>query len=132
MAKAALSAVDKSAKTANIASAVSAGGDVASTAINLIAGISDQRKRALFQQNFSALTADQQKKLNELVLDANSETERLTILSNALSASNIQRINNLASMYAENERKKRNQKLLIIGGFVLFGIAAIAIIYKKA
>lgn len=132
MAKAALSAVDKSAKTANIASAVSAGGDIASTAINLIAGISDQRKRALFQQNFSALTADQQKKLNELVLDANSETERLTILSNALSASNIQRINNLASMYAENERKKRNQKLLIIGGFFLFGIAAIAIIYKKA
>lgn len=132
MAKTALSALDKSAKAANVASAVGAGGDIAGTAISLIAGLADQRSRALFQQNLSALTLEQQKQLNQLLIDANSETERLAILSQTLSASNVQRINNLANLYAENEKKKRNQKLLIIGGLFVFAIAAVAIIVKKA
>lgn len=132
MAKAALSAVDKSAKAANIASIVSTAGDVSALAINVISGISDQKKRAVFQQNLAILTADQQKKLDQLLIDARSEAERLQIITNALASSNVQRINNIATMYAEAEKKKRNQQILVIGGFLVFAAIAITLTLKKS
>lgn len=132
MAKAVLSAVDKSARASNIASAVSAGADIAGVVISTIAGVSDQKKRAIYQANLDALTLDQQAKLNKLMLDANSETERLSILAQTLSSANTQRINNIVNMYTEAEKKKRNQQLLVAGGILLLGLAAVIIIIKKA
>lgn len=123
--------IDSSAKAANIASAISAGGDIAATAITLIAGISDQKKRAIYQSNFDALNSDQQKKLNSLLLQSNSQTERLSILAQALSSANVQRINNIANMYAEAERKERNKTLLVAGLLILFGISAVYVVSKK-
>lgn len=122
----------KGAKAANVASIVSSGGDIAATAITLISGISDRKKRAAFEQNFASLNLQQQNKLNKLLLDANSETERLTILSQALASSNIQRISNISEMYAAQERKKRNEKLLIAGGILFVGLVAVVLIVKKA
>lgn len=122
----------KGAQAANVASAISAGGDFAATAINLIAGISDKNKRAAYERNFSSLSLDQQGKLNQLLLNANSETERLRILTESLSSSNIQRISNIANLYADQERKKRNEKLLIAGGILFVGLVAVVLIVKKA
>jgi uncharacterized membrane protein YidH (DUF202 family) len=119
------------AKTANIASAISSGGDLASMAINVITNITDKKQRELFQRNFASLNADQQNKLNLLVSDANSEIERLRILTQALSVSNIQRINNIAEMYAAQERKKRNEKLFIAGGLLVVGVVVIILILKR-
>jgi hypothetical protein len=123
--------IDSSAKAANIASAISAGGDIAATAITLIAGISDQKKRAIYQSNFDALNLDQQQKLNALLLQSNSQTDRLAILAQALSSANAQRINNIANMYAEAERKERNKTLIIAGMLVIFGISAVYIVLKN-
>jgi hypothetical protein len=123
--------IDASAKAANIASAINAGGDIAATAITLIAGISDQKKRAIYQSNFDALNLDQQQKLNTLLLQSNSQTDRLAILAQALSSANAQRINNIANMYAEAERKERNKTLIIAGMLVVFGIAAVYIVSKN-
>lgn len=125
------STIDGSAKAANISSAISAGGDIAATAITLIAGISDQKKRAIYQSNFDALNLDQQRKLNALLLQSNSQTDRMAIIAQALSSANIQRINNIANMYAEAERKERNKTLIISGLLILFGIAAVYIVVKN-
>lgn len=132
MAKVALSALDKSAKAANLASTISSAGEIAGMAVNLIAGIQDSKKRLEYQKNLDALTLDQQQKLNSLLVNAQSETDRLTILAQSLSGSNIQRINNIALMYAENEKKKRNKNLIVIGGLLVLGLAAVIIIVKKA
>ena len=121
----------KSAKAANVASAISSGGDIASTAITLISNIQDQKKRAQFQNNFSLLSADQQKALDKQLINASSESERLRILGERLTELNIQRISNIAGVFAEKEKKKRNQQLLIGGGIVLFLSAAVFIIVKK-
>lgn len=123
--------IDSSAKAANIASAISAGGDIAATAITLIAGISDQKKRAAYQKNFDSLSLDQQQKLNSLLVRSQSESERLAILAQALATANVQRITNIANLYAESERKQRNKNLLIAGLLVLFAGAAIYIVTKN-
>lgn len=132
MAKAALSALDKSAKAANIASVIGTAGDISALAINVISTISDQKKRAFFEQNLALLSADQKKKLDQLLIDARSEAERLKIITDALSASNVQRINNIATMYAQAEKKKRNQQILVVGGFLVFAAIAITLTLKKS
>lgn len=120
------------AKAANIASAISAGGDIASTAITLISGMSDQKKRAQFQNNLSFLTLDQQAKLDRELRDANSESERLKILTSALSSLNAQRIGNIASVYTEQEKKKRNQQLITLGIIGIVAVVTISIVLKKS
>ena len=125
------SASEKSAVVADIASTLQAGGDVATAVVGILASVNDQNKRRAFEQNFAALNLDQQEKLSKLLLDANSETERLAILTQALTASSTQRISNIASMYAEAEKKKRNQKLIIGGGILFVGLVAVVLIIKK-
>lgn len=122
----------KASKAASVASTVSSGGDFAATAISTIANISDQKKRRLFEQNLSLLNADQQVALERQLLAASSESERLRILGERLTQLNIQRIGNIASVYAEQEKKKRNQQLLIGGGILVVLVAAVYIIAKRA
>lgn len=121
----------KSAKAANVASIISSGGDIASTAISVIGNIQDKKKRALFENNLALLTADQQKALERSLISANTESERLKILSERLTQLNIQRVSNIASVYAEQEKKKRNQQLLLAGGILLILAGAVLIIVKK-
>jgi hypothetical protein len=121
----------KSAKAANVASIISSGGDIASTAISVISNIQDKKKRALFENNLALLNADQQKALERSLISANTESERLKILSERLTQLNIQRVSNIASVYAEQEKKKRNQQLLVAGGILLLLAGAVFIIVKK-
>lgn len=118
-------------KGANIASAISSGGELASTAISLISNISDQNKRRAFQQNFQSLSLDQQATLERQLLAANSEAERLRILGEKLTQLNLQRIGNIANVYAEQEKKKRTNQILIGAGILVFLAAATFIIVKK-
>lgn len=115
----------------DITSAVQVGSDTITMIAGVINSVNDQNKRRAFEQNFAALNLDQQNKLGILLMDANSETERLSILSQALASNNIQRISNIATMYAEQEKKKRNQKLIIGGGIILVGLIAVVLIIKK-
>jgi hypothetical protein len=134
MAKKAVNVQDLSktgAKGANIASAISSGGAFASTAISVIGNISDQNQRRRFEQNFAALSSDQQAALERQLLAANSEAERLRILGERLTQLNIQRIGNIANVFAEQERKKRTQQIIIGAGILVFLAAATFIIVKK-
>lgn len=123
--------LENSQKAANVAATVQMGADTVSLITGVIASVNDKNKRRAFEQNFAALNLDQQNKLAKLVSDANSDTDRLAILTQALTSSTTQRINNIATMYAEMEKKKRNQKLLIGGGILFVGLVAVVLIVKK-
>lgn len=127
----ATSAASTAAKGAGAADIIGAGGQAAALAISTIANVSDANQRRRFEQNFSLLNADAQKGLNEKLLQAQSETERLTILSQYLTQLNSQRIANLASFYSDKERQKRTTTLLIAGGIVVMGIAIVYFAFKK-
>jgi hypothetical protein len=44
----------------------------------------------------------------------------------------MQRIGNIASIYAEQEKKKRNQQIITIGAIIAFGAVALVIVLKKS
>jgi hypothetical protein len=127
----ATSAASTAAKGAGAADVIGAGGQAAALAISTIANVSDANQRRRFEQNFSLLNADAQKGLNEKLLQAQSESERLTILSQYLTQLNSQRIANLASFYSDKEKQKRTTTLLIAGGIVVVGIAIVYFAFKK-
>jgi len=127
----ATSAASTAAKGAGAADVIGAGGQAAALAISTIANVSDANQRRRFEQNFSLLNADAQKGLNEKLLQAQSESERLTILSQYLTQLNSQRIANLASFYSDKEKQKRTTTLLIAGGIMVVGIAIVYFAFKK-
>jgi len=124
-------AAGTAAKGAGAADVIGAGGQAAALAISTIANVSDANQRRRFEQNFSLLNADAQKGLNEKLLQAQSESERLTILSQYLTKLNSQRISNLASFYSDKEKQKRTTTLIIAGGIVVVGIAIVFFAFKK-
>jgi len=127
----ATSAASTAAKGAGAADIIGAGGQAAALAISTIANVSDANQRRRFEQNFSLLNADAQRGLNEKLLQAQSESERLTILSQYLTKLNSQRISNLASFYSDKEKQKRTTTLIIAGGIVVVGIAIVFFAFKK-
>lgn len=118
------------AKVANISSSISAATNIGASIFSTLANISDQKKRRLFEQNLATLSLDQQKKLERELMDANSESQRLAILSNALTQVNLQRITGVAELYAQQERAKRNQQLIIGGVLIFGGILAVYVVTK--
>jgi hypothetical protein len=130
-ASSATSAASTAAKGANTADIIGAGGQAAALAISTIANISDANKRRKFELNFSLLNADAQRGLNQKLMEAQSESERLTILSQFLTQLNSQRITNLASYYSDKEKQKRTTTLVIVGGIALVAIAIVYFAAKK-
>lgn len=121
-------AAAKGAQAANIASSV---GDVAGTAISAISQINDTNKRRKFEQNFQKLTLEQQKGLEMMMLQTKSQSERLGILSQYLTQLNSQRIANLTNFYAEKEKGKRTNLLLIGGGIIVIGVIVTILVLKN-
>lgn len=118
-------------KVANVTAIVKTGADVASMAISLIAGMGDAKKRAQFSNNLTLLSEEANKQLQQRLLDANSESERMQILSEYLTDASKARIDNLTLTYKTEEARKR--MVILVTGGVIIAIAVIAgfIIYKK-
>lgn len=119
-------AAGAAAKGASTASFIEAGASVASTAISTIAQVSDANQRRRFEQNFAALSADQQQALERELMNSTSASERLRTLAEYLTVLNTKRINNLVNKYADEEKRKRLNLILIASGL---GLAAIIIVY---
>lgn len=121
----------KSTKTANTASAISAGVMATSSVFSIISDISDRKQRALFENNFNSLTADQKKKLEERVASVNSADAKLGIIANTLTQLSVARITSQAGLVSEEEKKKRNQMIVIGGVMIATGLIITIIIIKK-
>ena len=96
---------------------------------NAISGTSDAAKKRTYEQNLQLLNADDKKKLEKLLIEADSEQARQQILSQTLSTASSARINALAKLQAEKEKTKKTLLVVLIGGVILLG--GIALILSK-
>lgn len=108
-----------------ISTAATAVVDIGAKIATTINTINDVNTRRKFEQNLAALTNDQQKALNEALMNANSESQRLAILGNVLGGSTQARINAIANIQAslltEKEKTKKIVTVSIIFGVVVIG-----------
>lgn len=88
-----------------------------------IAGINDMKKRREYEQAMGLLSNAQQKELNEKLLKANTQNERLQILSSAILQYTIN---------AQTAQDKSNTVMLIIAGAIGVTLIIGAIIYAVA
>ena len=86
----------------------------------------------MFQQNLAVLSNEQQITLAKAINNANSETERLSIISQALTNISSQRIANLQNVVTEQERKKRTETILYASGIIVVLGVLIYVIAKKS
>lgn len=122
----------QAASAANTASAIQAGGEVASLAFNTISTISDTKQRGRFAQNLALLTSEQKVSLDKALSDANSEIERIKIIKDVLNDLQAKRIDLLVAGVTEKEKKNRTNTYIAAGAFILVGIGIIALIVKKS
>lgn len=120
-----------SSKAADISAFISVGTDVATTAISLIAGMNDAKKRQQFSNNLTLLSEEAKAQLQQRLLDANSEAERMRILSQYLTDASKTRIDNLTLSYQLEEKRKRTT--LLMTGAIILAVVGIAgfIVYKR-
>lgn len=107
----------------SIASSLDVAGSVVQmgTAIaNTIAGINDMNKRRHFEEALALLSNQQQKELNDKLLKANTDTERLSILSENVVQYAIANENGVA---------KKDTVMYIIAGSLAAIILVSSIVY---
>lgn len=111
---------------------IAAAGAVTGLAITTIAGVQDAKARALYSNNLDSLTTDQQKKLNDALMAAGSESERMKLIAETLSNLQSKRIDLLSAKIGEDEKKKRTNLIISasIIGVVAIGIIAVIAIKK--
>jgi hypothetical protein len=105
--------------------------DIGLMAANTIATINDEKKRASFSASLDLLSLDQQDALNKALLNANSNTERLKIITDTLTALQLKRISLLTEADTASEAKIRMNTYMAAGAFVIVAIGIIVLIYKK-
>jgi hypothetical protein len=105
--------------------------NVGATAASAISQIQDAKQRQNFQNALMFLSQDKRGLLDRQLKEADSEVERIAILSQALSNLQSQRIGQLTTTIVQDERKKRNQTLLFAGGVVLVGGVIVYLILKN-
>lgn len=122
----------KAITSANTAFAISDIANIGTSIATTIASVNDARKREMFQQNLAVLSNEQQITLAKAINNANSETERLSIISQALTNISSQRIANLQSIVADQEKKKRTETILYASGIIVVLGVLIYVIAKKS
>jgi hypothetical protein len=111
-----------------VTAAISAGTSVAVA----IAGTRDARERTFFLQQMESLDYDQKKRLNDKLIQANSEEARQAILASTLGSVSSKRVETLGNLALEKE--KTNKVVTIIGlgaGILLFGGVLLVLTDKK-
>lgn len=101
-----------------VSAAVQAGTAIANT----IAGISDMNKRRRFEQSLALLSNRQQQELNEKLMKADSQNQRLQILSDSM----VQ-----YAIANETGAAKKETVMYIIAGALAVVILIGAIVYVK-
>jgi hypothetical protein len=121
--------IPKASSAVNVANTVATIVEIGTGIATTIATVSDDRKRANFQQNLQLLTNDQQLVLAKALNNAKSQDERLKILASALTNISNQRINNLQEIISQQEKNRRNllvtnaikiSALIIVSGVVIY------------
>lgn len=100
--------------------------------VQTIAGTSDAQKRKTYERNLAFLSADDKKKLDKLLLQANNDQARQQILAQTLGQVGSARVEAIARL--ESEREKTNKTTLIIAsvmGILLVGGIVLILAKRK-
>jgi hypothetical protein len=95
--------------------------DTALGVASTINAINDVNTRRRYEQSLANLSFDQKAALNEALINAQSESQRLAILAQVLGGTTQTRINAMAQIQAEKEKSKRYLTLGVILGVVVIG-----------
>ncbi len=106
----------------DIGSIISAGGEAVGAIIGALATVKDGKLRRQFQERIAVLDAQEQRELNNKLLKAKNDSDRMRILAESLNATNVARIQAF-------NKKDLNVALYLIGGVAILGSAFF--IYKK-
>lgn len=115
----------------NATNAIATIAEIGTGIATTIAGVNDAKLRSRFEQNLSLLSNDQQIALAKAVNNAQSEDERLSIITQILTNLSNQRIANIESLVAEQEKNKRNDLLVKAGIFVVLGGLLVYVVAKN-
>ena len=91
-------------------------------AVKAISGVGEAEKRRIYERNLTFLSADDKKKLDKLLIQANTNQAKQQILAATLGQVGSARIQALSQLEAEKE--KTNKTILIIAsvaGILLLG-----------
>jgi hypothetical protein len=91
--------------------------------INTLFGISQAKKLATYQQNVGLLTTQQQNELNQQMLAAQTDTQRMAILDNALAQIQVARLN--------GGSKSKTTALIAVAAVAIVLVLAVFIIKRK-
>jgi len=101
---------------------IAAGGEAVGAIIGALATVKDGKLRRQFQERIAVLDAQEQRELNNKLLKAKNDSDRMRILAESLNATNVARIQAF-------NKKDLNVALYLIGGVAILGSAFF--IYKK-
>lgn len=102
------------------ANVLSIGSNIGST----LAAMSDAKKRAEFEKNLAYLSSEQKNALERDIARAGTLTQRIAILTNAMTMIHVQAVRSKLEKKPEDNTK---QLLMIIGGGFAILIAAVII-----
>lgn len=105
---------------------------VAGTIATVVAGMQNQKKRKEFEQALAYLSNDQEKALEKQLASANSDVQRIKILSDAVTKLQIERINAASNISISEEQKKRWNTILYVSGIMIVGGVMVYLIVKNA
>ena len=89
----------------------------------LIADISDQKQRRLYEQSYAQLSATQKAALDKALLEQGDEQAKLKLLSDTLGQYNVARINAITQAYSEKQRSEL-EKSKLTNNLIIIGIVA--------
>lgn len=101
---------------------IGAGGNIVSSLIDNIFGAADKAKRREFEQALAMLTNQQQQNLNLALLQANTTTDRMAILTNAVLAIKQQQLS--------TDGANKNTKIFTLLGAVALLLIAFLVLKK--
>lgn len=103
--------------------AILAAGQIVGELGKTVASISDIKKRREFEQALAVLSIDEQRKLNQDISKATSQSKRLEILANSISEYK-------KAQLQEQGKKETRLALVVLGGGLLL-ILAVYLLNKK-
>jgi len=90
----------------------------------------DKKKRRTFESALTFLSQDKKNELEKQLKGADNEVERIAILSQALTNLQAQRISQLSTSLADEEKKKRTNSIIFAGGVIAVGSVLVFLILK--
>jgi hypothetical protein len=104
--------------------------NIGATTASALTSMQDAKKRRSFENALSFLSQDKKNELEKQLKSADNEVQRISILSQALTNLQTQRISQLSTSIVEDEKKKRAKSIIFASGVIAVGGILVYLILK--